>query len=129
MHRLFTAACLAILALCVPVAVAYPPEAAPFTPTHHEMTLPDPGRRDVPIRVYAPAKPDSQADSKAEDSKADGPFPLIVFSHGAGGDRSAFESLGNDLAAHGYVVVFPTHADSIKLRREQGETIDPRTEP
>lgn len=50
-----------------------------------------------------------------------GPFPLVVFSHGMGGSAAAFASLSECLASHGYVVVHPTHADSVSLgtRAEQ----------
>lgn len=53
-----------------------------------------------------------------------GPFPLVVFSHGMGGYTNAFEHLSNHLASHGYVVVHPAHTDSIRLRREAGESPD-----
>lgn len=55
-------------------------------------------------------------------------FPMVIFSHGLGGaGKSTFVELANHWASYGYVVVLPTHADSIALRREQGkEVIDPR---
>lgn len=53
-----------------------------------------------------------------------GPFPLVVFSHGMGGYTNAFEHLSNHLATHGYTVIHPAHTDSIKLRREAGESAD-----
>jgi predicted dienelactone hydrolase len=56
---------------------------------------------------------------------ADGPAPLVVFSHGAGGSSDAFPELCERWASHGYVVVNPTHGDSIRLRRERGERFDP----
>jgi predicted dienelactone hydrolase len=51
--------------------------------------------------------------------KGDGPFPTIVFSHGAGGAGDARMPLIRFWASHGYVVLAPTHADSIALRREK----------
>jgi predicted dienelactone hydrolase len=53
-----------------------------------------------------------------------GPFPLVVFSHGMGGYTDAFEHLSTHLASHGYTVIHPAHTDSIKLRREAGESAD-----
>ena len=44
-----------------------------------------------------------------------GPFPLVIFSHGMGGSESAFASLVTLWASHGYVVVAPSHADSLAL--------------
>lgn len=52
-----------------------------------------------------------------------GPFPLIVFSHGAGGSGTNYFPLTRFWVTHGYVVIQPTHADSIILRREQGERV------
>jgi hypothetical protein len=40
---------------------------------------------------------------------SDGPFPLVVLSHGAGGVPNQFEPLGELLASHGYVVAAPQH--------------------
>ena len=51
-----------------------------------------------------------------------GPFPLVVFSHGMGGYTDSFEHLSEHLASHGYVVVHPAHTDSVRLRREAGES-------
>jgi predicted dienelactone hydrolase len=52
-----------------------------------------------------------------------GRFPLVLFSHGAGGSRAAFSDLTAHWASHGYVIVLPTHADSIELRRRNGEDL------
>lgn len=54
---------------------------------------------------------------------ADDPVPLVVFSHGAGGDQRAFAELSAHWASWGYAVVHPTHSDSVRLRKEQGEDI------
>ncbi len=51
------------------------------------------------------------------------PWPLVVFSHGMGGSCETFEGLAQFLAARGYVVIRPTHGDSIKLRRQNGEDV------
>lgn len=64
--------------------------------------------RDLPLRVFYP--------------ESGGPYPLIVFSHGAGGSAEAAGRLGRFWASHGYVVVAPTHADSIARRRAAGES-------
>jgi predicted dienelactone hydrolase len=54
--------------------------------------------------------------------KTDGKFPIIVFSHGAGGSGDGvLTGLPKFWSSHGYVCLMPTHADSIKLRRQQGE--------
>ncbi|MCB9933839.1 MAG: alpha/beta fold hydrolase [Planctomycetes bacterium] len=55
--------------------------------------------RDVPTTVYYP-------------SDEPGPFPVIVLSHGLGGDRSHYTYLDKHLARHGYVVIVPEHVGS-----------------
>ena len=53
--------------------------------------------------------------------KAEGRYPIIVFSHGAGGSGDmVLTGLPKFWSSHGYVCLMPTHADSIKLRRQQG---------
>ncbi|MFH0965673.1 MAG: hypothetical protein V2A58_16875 [Planctomycetota bacterium] len=51
-----------------------------------------------------------------------GPFPLIIFSHGAGGSGEGAEPLSSFWASHGCVCLAPTHADSVLARRRAGET-------
>jgi predicted dienelactone hydrolase len=58
-------------------------------------------------------------------------LPLVIFSHGAGGSGDAFGELSRHLASHGYVVIHPTHSDSLKARPKAGEDLrglrdDPR---
>jgi predicted dienelactone hydrolase len=43
----------------------------------------------------------------------DGPYPLIVFSHGFGGSKDGFATIARHWAGHGYVVIQPTHADGL----------------
>jgi predicted dienelactone hydrolase len=69
----------------------------------------------IPLKIRFPENPEKSAIS------ADGLLPLVIFSHGAGGGSNAFPDLTEHLATHGYVVVLPTHRDSIKLRKEAGE--------
>ena len=74
------------------------------------VTLHDDSRhREVPLKIYYP--------------KAQGPqrFPILVFSHGAGGSKDGYAYLGRYWAAHGYVVLHPTHLGSDKslLKREK----------
>jgi predicted dienelactone hydrolase len=44
-----------------------------------------------------------------------GPFPVIVFSHGAGGNGNYPYPLTRFWTSHGYVCIHPTHADSVSL--------------
>ncbi|HSE62171.1 MAG TPA: hypothetical protein VLG15_01030 [Thermoanaerobaculia bacterium] len=45
----------------------------------------------------------------------DGPFPVVVFSHGAGGNGNYPYPLTRFWTSHGYVCLHPTHADSVSL--------------
>jgi predicted dienelactone hydrolase len=66
-------------------------------------------KKEVPVSVTAP-------------SSGGGPFPVIVFSHGAGADGRKGFGITSYWASHGYVVLCPTHADSVALARERGGT-------
>ena len=73
-----------------------------------DLTLHDAARnKDVEVRVIHPTE--GQA------------LPAIVFSHGAGGSREGCSALAEVWASHGYVVVCPTHADSLQARHRRGE--------
>ena len=65
---------------------------------------------DLPVKVRYP-------------KDAPGPLPVVIFSHGAGGSGDAFPELTEHWASYGYVVLLPTHADSIQLRRQKGERV------
>ncbi|MDZ7675295.1 MAG: prolyl oligopeptidase family serine peptidase [Acidimicrobiales bacterium] len=45
----------------------------------------------------------------------DGPFPLVVFSHGSGGLRQQSTSIVETIASHGFVVVAPDHAGNTAI--------------
>jgi len=50
-----------------------------------------------------------------------GKFPVIVFSHGAGGSQDGYQYLTRYWASYGYVVIQPSHADSIALHHASGD--------
>lgn len=78
------------------------------------MTLHDAQRdKDLTVRIRYPVITEDHP----------GPFPLVVFSHGAGGSCDAFASLSAFLVSNGYIVVHPTHSDSLTLvpREQRGE--------
>ncbi|HTD22104.1 MAG TPA: hypothetical protein VK738_05595 [Terriglobales bacterium] len=50
-----------------------------------------------------------------------GSLPVIIFSHGAGGSKDGYQGLTRYWASYGYVVIQPTHVDSIALQRTQGK--------
>lgn len=53
--------------------------------------------RDIECRAHFPATGEK--------------LPLIIFSHGFGSDRAAFGPVAQHWAAHGYVIVLPSHLD------------------
>lgn len=55
--------------------------------------------RSIPVKIYAP-------------SSGNGPFPLVVVSHGLGGTREGLEYLGRALAARGYIALHLQHPGS-----------------
>jgi predicted dienelactone hydrolase len=55
--------------------------------------------RQVPVKIYFPAS-------------SNGPFPVILFSHGLGGSREGYEYLGRHWAERGYVAVHLQHPGS-----------------
>ncbi|HXI13884.1 MAG TPA: hypothetical protein VNM92_14750 [Thermoanaerobaculia bacterium] len=55
--------------------------------------------RAIPIKIYEP-------------ETGDGPWPLVIFSHGLGSSREGYRYLGRHWAAHGYLVIHLQHAES-----------------
>jgi predicted dienelactone hydrolase len=107
-----------------PVIVADPPEIAadedvegykletgPLSVTEVSgIALHDAKRnKDLRVRIFYPV--------------AAGKYPVIVFSHGAGGSESCCESLTRHWATHGYITLQPTHDDSVMQRRSDGEYV------
>ena len=88
------------------LAVASPAgraENGPFEVDSLDATdLTDPARkRRIATRAYFPNK--------------EGRYPVIVFSHGFGGSLNTFPNTGRIWASHGYVVLHPTHSDSLLM--------------
>ena len=83
---------------------ASPPPSSPVSPAHPVATLlqiwHDAARnRDVPVKIYYPA-----------DTKS--PCPLIIFSHGLGGNREGYAYLGQGWAGAGFIVIHVQHLGS-----------------
>lgn len=54
----------------------------------------------------------------------EGPFPLVVYSHGSGGQRYIASDYTETLASHGYIVVAPDHTGNTAIERVSGMEID-----
>jgi len=80
----------------------YSPEAGPHKVQRvRQLILHDSARhKDVRVKIYYPDGP--------------GPFPVIIFSHGAFASREAYWALGEYWASYGYVSIHPSHDDSRK---------------
>lgn len=78
---------------------AFYEETGPFqVETVDSITIEDDQRqRDVVTRAYFPV--------------GEGPFPVIVFSHGMGGNKDVFGAISMHWASHGFVAIHPTHDD------------------
>jgi predicted dienelactone hydrolase len=69
-----------------------------------DVVVPDSKRnKDLHVRVFYPSQP--------------GRYPVILFSHGAGGSQTCCEALTHHWASYGYVTLQPTHDDSFRQRR------------
>lgn len=98
------AVCVVVLALPVGAADSlYKADPGPYEfEIVKDLTLEDAKRgKELPVRVTYP--------------KGEGPFPVIVFSHGAWAARDLYVPLSTHWASHGYVVVQPTHEDSTTM--------------
>jgi len=99
--RLFFFLCLALVSAKAEIVSTYDPLALNFavSPKILDLTVHDAMcNRDLPIRVYLPA--------------GAGPVPVVLFSHGLGGNREGSKFLGEHWATHGYVAVFLQHPGS-----------------
>ena len=80
--------------------------------------------KDLPLKVYYPLLGAADANTT---------FPVIVFSHGWLASRDNYEVLGRYWASHGYIVMHPTHDDSLALGKKDLkdllENFDPYADP
>jgi predicted dienelactone hydrolase len=60
-----------------------------------------------------------------ESLATDGPFPLVLYSHGSGGLRYIHSSYTETIASHGYVVVAPDHTGNTAVDAIAGAGTDP----
>lgn len=92
---------IATLVLATSLAGFYEPADAPLAiESKNRITLKREGLRDLSLRVTYP--------------KAPGSYPIIVFSHGMYGSEDGSDPLVQTWAKRGYVVIQPTHDDSLR---------------
>jgi dienelactone hydrolase len=95
---------IAVISLCLWSCTAwcqYAPTSGPYKVlTVESIALHDSARnKDIPIKIYYPA--------------GAGPFPVIIFSHGALASKDCYSGFGEFWASYGYVSIHPSHADSV----------------
>ena len=72
--------------------------------SRRDLLLPEDGdARELPFNLYYP--------------DAQGPFPVLLFSHGNWSNRDSYDRLINHWVSHGYVVVAPDHLDCCGMAR------------
>ena len=105
----------------------------------------DGGERQLTLEVWFPLKPDvgeglpahqytflpgtyyespNSVTATADQIATDGPFPLVIYSHGAGGTRYAHSNYTENIASHGYVVVALDHPGDTSVERLLGTRAD-----
>jgi len=83
--------------------LAYKTATGPHAVRVQSLQLPFPALdKELPLRITFP-----------EDG---GPYPVIIFSHGNGSSKDHYSAYADHWVSHGYVVIQPTHMDSISLR-------------
>jgi predicted dienelactone hydrolase len=88
----------------------------PYHVLTSERVLRDSARdKDLPLQIYYP--------------EGAGPFPVIIFSHGALASKNCYSELGRYWASFGYVSIHPSHADSVADSRFRGTLLDAITDP
>jgi predicted dienelactone hydrolase len=95
----------------------YRPNAGPYAVrTAEGVVLHDAARnKNLPLKIYYP--------------EAAGPFPVIVFSHGALASKDCYSALGQYWASFGYVSIHPSHDDSIADSDYRGTLRDAISDP
>ncbi len=92
-----------------PATDGYKLETGPLAVTEvPDIVVHDDARnKDLHVRIFYPV--------------TQGKYPVIVFSHGAGGSQNCCESLTRHWATYGYVTLQSTHDDYIVQRRKSGD--------
>lgn len=118
-----------------------PEEPGPYTVGRRTETVTDTAREDrtLTVEVWYPSAGESEpttyelipgVEFASEMSTLDaepsdeGPFPVVVFSHGSGGLRQQTASIVETLASHGFVVVAPDHAGNTAIDQLTGTETD-----
>lgn len=117
-------------------------EAGPYRVGRQTVTVTDPDRPDRTLTVdlwyptdaedgepstysFAPGIEYDSDEALDAPPVAEGPFPLVVYSHGSGGLRYVASFFTERLASHGVVVAAPDHAGNTTLDQFLGSSAPP----
>lgn len=102
------------LFICSPLwaAEAYKGEAGPFEVGIAENVIVSGTDRSVELRIGYPVG-------------ESGPYPVVILSHGGGCAGGSYSVVGDHWVSHGYVVIQPTHPDSVSTGFDL-TAVDPR---
>jgi dienelactone hydrolase len=111
---------IAVILLCLCSCTAwsqYAPTSASYKVlTVEHIILHDAARnKNIPIKIYYP--------------DGVGPFPVIIFSHGAMASKDSYSALGQFWASYGYVSIHPSHRDSVADSGFRGSLRDAISDP
>lgn len=87
------------------IKVWYPTEGDSASPFVYDVTLKFPGFPAEPVPIFGTAIAGVQVAD-------DGPWPLVVLSHGFGLNPEWYHALAEHLASHGFVVAAPEHTEA-----------------
>lgn len=73
---------------------------------------------DLNVSLHDEAR-DRRLETRLTFPAGEGPFPLVIISHGLGGNKESHRSLGVHLASHGYIVFTPGHPFSNTMRTRE----------
>ncbi len=90
---------LLVLAFGITAADPWSGSIATGEPVHRDLDLPLPDGTTAAVRIHHPAQ-------------GNGPWPVVIFSHGLGGSRTNYGFLAQRWSAHGHLVIQPNHPGS-----------------
>ena len=128
----FAVMCMAWIALS-PSAIAEGKASVPYGVGYRLLRIPQEGTGPLVVALwypteakakltkYIPALPYLEGEVALGAAPAQGPFPLVLFSHGGVGAGVCAMAWAEGLAARGFVVAAPDHKDKVTLLRSDAE--------
>jgi predicted dienelactone hydrolase len=136
-------ACIVVLASALASTDEPPAKQGEARPARYHIgyrlvSVPQEGQEDLPVAIWYPTDVgpgnmryqllamEMASDATPGAPPARGPFPLVIFSHGAGCSATTGAALAEALAEDGFVVAGPDHSDEFVIARSgQSAPSDP----